>query len=899
MGFLRKNHDGLEVQSAITNTKADGSLEINATIDTIRKGQIRDKETCCCGSILTLLHQTPHCTTPPPYPYHTHNLIPTPTPPPIPTPTPPPIPTPTPPPPIHETEPTPDEHIYEEQSPVHHHFSPPQEQAPSQMPMDDLLHEVPNEVSQEVKKLKGFLKRRREVGFDRFRGRRTEASRRNREEQVEDISPNTLEAAKTLSKVASLKSRSIDKGRRYKRRRETKSKKVVSSLDFQEDDTGAEKINTAGEINAASIEVNTASKVNTGSIELNTVIEQDSTAGENKGQREGKAPMLSEETPKKSKEQILQEEASLAEAIRKAQVQFEAQYYTNEDWDLIRAKLEANAELSKSMLGSELQGEDFAKRMVDIVNQRKKLFAEERAKAKRNKPMTQSQLKTYMMNYLKNQGTWKINQLKKLSFAEVKEEFDKLVKQIESFAPISFEATKASLKRFGEELQTKTPKRLKEDKDDESKEDESTKKSGKRRKQMARKGMNTSVDENDSEDSDKVGKHEESNTGTETPINPVPVAMKTPSVATYKIIKQGEKGVYQIVREDGTDIRIINFWCNAKSKQLAGKELSNPLIADDFSKSYGYQCSDPNADSPPLIEYSVEKSESDSHLNLNKWRKLGYFSCGTGNPIDDCWRCDPNWRRNRKRLADCGIGFGQNAIGGRDGRFYVVTDSRDDDPVNPRPGTLRHAVIQDAPLWIVFKRDMVIQLKQELIMNSFKTIDARGVNVHIANGACLTIQFVTNIIIHGLHIHDCKPTGNALVRSSPSHYGWRTMADGEAISIFGSSHIWVDHNSLSNCADGLVDAVMGSTAITISNNTSLITTRCRHGYFHVVNDYTHWEMYAIGGSADPTINSQGNRFTAPNNPFAKEEATEGQRFQPVRTEKEALITIDEVRLIGK
>ncbi|GJY28594.1 putative ribonuclease H-like domain-containing protein [Tanacetum coccineum] len=51
--------------------------------------------------------------------------------------------------------------------------------------------------------------------------------------------------------------------------------------------------------------VNTASKVNTGSIKLNTVIEQDSTAGENKGQREGKAPMLSEETPKKTKEQIL------------------------------------------------------------------------------------------------------------------------------------------------------------------------------------------------------------------------------------------------------------------------------------------------------------------------------------------------------------------------------------------------------------------------------------------------------------------------------------------------------------------------------------------------------------------------------------------------------------------
>lgn len=47
--------------------------------------------------------------------------------------------------------------------------------------------------------------------------------------------------------------------------------------------------------------------------------------------------------------------------------------------------------------------------------------------------------------------------------------------------------------------------------------------------------------------------------------------------------------------------------------------------------------------------------------------------------------------------------------------------------------------------------------------------------------------------------------------------------------------------------------------------------RCRHGYFHVVNnDYTHWEMYAIGGSADPTINSQGNRYLAPTDPNAKE-----------------------------
>ncbi|GJW68680.1 retrovirus-related pol polyprotein from transposon TNT 1-94 [Tanacetum coccineum] len=141
-----------------------------------------------------------------------------------------------------------------------------------------------------------------------------------------------------------------------------------------------------------------------------------------------------------------------------------------------------------------------------------------------------------MMNYLKNQGTWKLSQLKNLSFEEVKEEFDKLVKQVESFAPINFEATKASLKRFGEELQTKTTKRLK---DDEAKDAEPAKKSGKRRKQMARKGLHTDLEKDDSEGSNEVSEQDDS--------------------------VSGEKGAYQIVREDGTDIVYINFGAMLKS----------------------------------------------------------------------------------------------------------------------------------------------------------------------------------------------------------------------------------------------------------------------------------------------------------------------------------------------
>ncbi|GJZ21011.1 hypothetical protein Tco_0558050 [Tanacetum coccineum] len=149
-------------------------------------------------------------------------------------------------------------------------------------------------------------------------------------------------------------------------------------------------------------------------------------------------------------------------------------------------------------MGGDLQGEDFESWMVEMINERKKKFAEERARAKRNKPMTQSQLRSYMSNYLKNQGTWKLAQLKKLTFDEVKAEFEKLVKQVDEYEPINFEVTKEDLKRFGEELQSKVVKKQKTTHDEaqvsaeEKIEEEMTpKKTGKRVKCIARKGVHS------------------------------------------------------------------------------------------------------------------------------------------------------------------------------------------------------------------------------------------------------------------------------------------------------------------------------------------------------------------------------------------------------------------------
>ncbi|GKA37607.1 hypothetical protein Tco_0724172 [Tanacetum coccineum] len=260
--------------------KPDESAGFAEIVDFLRDSNLRNKLLLCSipkPSSSTLKYNLKHL--------HLHLSLHSPTT--IPTPTPPPIPTLTPPPPIPETEPTPDEHIYKEQSPVYHHFSPPQE---------------------------------KDQGRPEAQGGKSQDD------------PQILQYK--------------DFGRRYKtEEKRDKGKKVVSSLDFQE-------------------EVNKYY----GDEQFSTVGTKESTSSQDKGQREGKAPMLSEETPKN--------------------------------------KMKANAELSK-----------------------------------------------------KHAGTWKLSQLKKLSFEEVKEEFDKLVKQVESFAPISFEATKAAEKILCEVLQTKTPKR--------------------------------------------------------------------------------------------------------------------------------------------------------------------------------------------------------------------------------------------------------------------------------------------------------------------------------------------------------------------------------------------------------------------------------------------------------
>ncbi|GJU11939.1 hypothetical protein Tco_1134335 [Tanacetum coccineum] len=291
----------------------------------------------------------------------------------------------------------------------------------------------------------------------------------------------------------------------------------------------------------------------------------------------------------------LQEELELSEAQKKrmAQVQEAAQFYTEEDWDTIRAKLEANADLVKEIAGEDVSEADYAQRMVGLISQRRKLIAEQKAKAQRDKPMTQAQQRQYMATYLKNQGGWKLAQIKKLTDEELKEKFEYLMRSMERFVPMDTE--KESRKRTGVELQTESSKKLKSDtREDVSVPKEKDKESVKReeefeikkpvlrytkRKSLARKGLQKKPESAKSGTEEDVEAYMEERvdepSSEEFPMSSIPQGPAPAKIVKWQIIKTGKRGAYQIIREDNTDVVYVNF-----------PGLLNDLIRDDLKELY-------------------------------------------------------------------------------------------------------------------------------------------------------------------------------------------------------------------------------------------------------------------------------------------------------------------------
>ncbi|GJT85083.1 hypothetical protein Tco_1066800 [Tanacetum coccineum] len=165
----------------------------------------------------------------------------------------------------------------------------------------------------------------------------------------------------------------------------------------------------------------------------------------------------------KQLEQEVEMSASQRET-RQAEVLSSAKHYSDADWIDIMAQVHANAGLSSELLGADVNDDNFAERMVALINQRKRAFAEQTAKEKRDKPMTPAQQREYMRVFVKNQSTtiystgWSMKYVKSLTDEQLIAEFEKIRMAV---ADLKSQELRRTLKRAGEALEPDTSKKQK------------------------------------------------------------------------------------------------------------------------------------------------------------------------------------------------------------------------------------------------------------------------------------------------------------------------------------------------------------------------------------------------------------------------------------------------------
>ncbi|GJZ80596.1 hypothetical protein Tco_0645590 [Tanacetum coccineum] len=235
-------------------------------------------------------------------------------------------------------------------------------------------------------------------------------------------------------------------------------------------------------------------------------------------QDKGKAKMIESEKPLKKKDQIMyDQEVSLnLQALLQAELEEEERLTRQkeeeanidliESWDNTQAMMDADYQMAQQLQAEEqeqLSIEEKSKLFVQLLEVRKKRFAEMRAKEKRNKPSTQTQQRNLYCNYLKNMKGYTLKQLKGFKFEVIKDMFNKAFKRVNTFV----------------DYKTK----LVEDDDQEEAE------------------MKKLI---------KVVPNEE-----KVAIDAIPLATKPPSIVDWKIIKEGKINLFQIIRANGSSKR--------------------------------------------------------------------------------------------------------------------------------------------------------------------------------------------------------------------------------------------------------------------------------------------------------------------------------------------------------
>ncbi|GJY45915.1 hypothetical protein Tco_0434978 [Tanacetum coccineum] len=84
---------------------------------------------------------------------------------------------------------------------------------------------------------------------------------------------------------------------------------------------------------------------------------------------------------------------------------------------------------------------------MELMEKRRKHFAELRAQEKRNRPPTRAQKRTQMSTYLKHMGGYKHKQLMGKSYDEIQKLFDKEMNRVNTFVAMSSEVQESNKKK--------------------------------------------------------------------------------------------------------------------------------------------------------------------------------------------------------------------------------------------------------------------------------------------------------------------------------------------------------------------------------------------------------------------------------------------------------------------
>ncbi|GJY28557.1 hypothetical protein Tco_0404324 [Tanacetum coccineum] len=111
------------------------------------------------------------------------------------------------------------------------------------------------------------------------------------------------------------------------------------------------------------------------------------------------------------------------------------------EFDNVQARMEADTLLAARLQEKKEQFsiDEQARFLVEIIAERKRFFAAQRAGQIGNKPPTKIQLRNKMITYLKNMGRFTYNLLKNKSFEEIQKLYEKEQKWIKDFIPMDSE----------------------------------------------------------------------------------------------------------------------------------------------------------------------------------------------------------------------------------------------------------------------------------------------------------------------------------------------------------------------------------------------------------------------------------------------------------------------------